>query len=49
MVNGGKSIWWPVMSGVPQGLVLGPLDDRIECTLSKFTDATGLGGIVDLL
>lgn len=54
-INGAKSCWQPVSSGIFQGSVLGSvllnvfinhLHDGTECTVSRFVDNSKLGGVV---
>lgn len=56
MINGTKSTWRPVTSGVPQGSIRGPvqthnivngLDSGTQCKIHKFAYDTKLGEVVD--
>lgn len=57
VISSTKSSWSPVPSGVPQGLILGPillsvgvndLDDGAESTLSQSADNTRQGRVADV-
>lgn len=58
ILNGVRSSWGLANSGIPQGLVLGPvlfnifisdLNEEIKCTLSEFVDDNKVDGSVGLL
>ncbi|KAK4823941.1 hypothetical protein QYF61_008327 [Mycteria americana] len=57
VISGTKSSWRPATSNVPPRSILGSvffdifineMDDRAECTFSKFANDTKLGGVADM-